>query len=66
MLDKGRERYKFALVYWIEQPWQHSHYAIEEKKNLEGWIEDEEYRLLCDTQPHKVLRAMLKLLKEAA
>ena len=67
MLDKRRERYKFMLVYWIEQPWEHGYYAIEKKKNLEvwGWVEGEDYTILCDTEPHKVLKGMLKLLEEA-
>jgi hypothetical protein len=59
------KKYPFALVYWIEQPWEHGYYAIESKKDLEGWIEGEEYTMLCDTQPSYVLGTMMKLLKES-
>jgi len=64
-LESRRNRYSLALVYWIEQPWEHGYYAIERKDDLKDWIEGEEYTLLCDTEPISVLRAMLKLVKES-
>jgi hypothetical protein len=66
-LERRRKRYEFALVYWNESDsgFYGNYYAIESKKDLEGWIEGEEYTLLCDTEPRRLLYAMKKLLKES-
>ena len=66
-LERRRKRYEFALVHWNESDsgFYGNYYAIESKKDLEGWIEGEEYKIVCDTEPSYVLRAMKKLLKES-
>jgi hypothetical protein len=65
-LERRRKRYEFALVHWYEsEAWGEACYAIERKDNLKDWIEGEEYKIVCDTEPSYVLRAMKKLLKES-
>jgi hypothetical protein len=63
--QRRKDRYKFALVEWIEQEeWGYPQsYAVEPKNTLNMW-RPSEYTILCDDQPEKVLRGMLKLLKE--
>ena len=64
--ERRRKKYKFALVQWkhwaVDDPDQ---YAIEHKENL-MWKSSFMglYKILCDDQPERVLRGMLKLLKE--
>lgn len=66
--EKRRKKYKFALVRWdddIAAQYQQKtpDYAIEHKSILGHWWQYS-YTILCDDQPERVLRAMLKLLKE--
>ncbi len=62
--ERRRKKYKFALVYWPEEigDWE-SGYTIEHKTMLNHWWR-ESHEVICDDQPEKVLRAMLKLLEE--
>jgi hypothetical protein len=64
-LERRRKRCKYVLVHWPEaEGWEgEAFYAIERKTNLDGWIEDEDYTMVCDHQPRSVLRGMLKLLE---
>lgn len=67
--DKDRERrrkkYKFALVEWEHiGGWEdYPRMAVEYKSTLYQW-HPYEYKVLCDDQPERVLKGMLKLLKE--
>jgi hypothetical protein len=64
-LERRRKRYKLALVHWGESDsWGKAYYAIEYKEVLEQWTEGPDYTMVCDHQPHHVLRGMLKLLEE--
>lgn len=64
-LERRRKRCKFALVYWEKSDsWGEAHYYIEYKTILKHWTEGGDYKMVCDHQPHRVLRGMLKLLKE--
>ena len=65
-LERRRKRCKFALVYWEKSDsWGFdAHYFIEYKTTLKQWTEGDDYKMVCDHQPHPVLRGMLKLLKE--
>jgi hypothetical protein len=63
-LESRRKRCKLALVYWEESAWGESTYYIEYKTTLKQWTEGKDYKMVCDYQPHPVLRGMLKLLKE--
>ena len=69
MLDKERERrrkkYKFALVKWEEiGGWEDQpRYAVEHKDVLKTWWQSS-HEVICDDQPERVLKGMLKLLKE--
>ena len=59
--ERRRKRYKFVLVRWRE-----GSYAVESKHylKLSWWVSGDDYTILCDWEPEKVLRGMLKLLKE--
>ena len=64
MNDKERERrrkkYKFALVRY---DWPYKGYGVEYKQILASkWARD--HTVLCDWEPHAVLKGMLKLLEE--
>ena len=64
-LERKRKRCKYALVHWHEnESWGKAYYAVESKKNLKGWYEEDDYEMVCDTEPRSVLRGMLKLVKE--
>lgn len=59
--ERRRKKYKFALVKWLDYP--SGSYKVEYKKILSySWYVTHE--VICDDQPEKVLRGMLKLLKE--
>lgn len=60
--ERRRKRYKFALVKWRD-----GRYAVESKNylGLSWWVSSDDYQVLCDWEPEKVLRAMLRMLKEA-
>jgi hypothetical protein len=63
--ERRRKRYKFALVRWDNmEGWEDtSRFGLEYKDTLkQWWITD--CTVLCDDQPEKVLRAMLKLMEE--
>lgn len=58
--ERRRKKYKFALVQWM---WHEEVYKVEYKTTLDQpWYVD--HKVLCDDQPERVLRGMLKLLKE--
>jgi len=58
--EKRRKKYKYALV---KYEWPFSGYGMEYKPLLtKPWIRA--HTILCDDQPEKVLRGMLKLMKE--
>lgn len=63
--ERRRKRYKFALVRWKEMGgWEdYPKLAIEYKDVLNQWYMID-YEVICDDQPERVLRGMLKLLKE--
>lgn len=69
MLDKERERrrkrYKYALVKWDDiGGWEdYPRIAVEHKDVLNHWA-SYNYEVICDWEPERVLRGMLKLLKE--
>ena len=64
--ERRRKKYKFALVKW--EPiggWEdYPRYAVEHKEVLRTWWHSS-HKVLCDDQPERVLRGMLKLLEEA-
>ena len=65
--ERRRKKYKFALVKW--EHWaavdNRDKYAVEHKDNLK-WKSSfmGTYEILCDWEPERVLKGMLKLLKE--
>lgn len=64
--ERRRKRYKFALVKWTGWELKGLNlYAVEHKENL---IWKASYtgpaEVICDWEPEKVLRGMLKLLQE--
>jgi hypothetical protein len=63
--ERRRKKYKFALVRWEEVGgWEDAPtICIESKKVLRTWWQHS-HKVLCDDQPEKVLRAMLKLMEE--
>ncbi len=66
--ERRRKRYKFALVKWDEDlgyVWEKKppDYAVEHKDVLAQWWAGS-HTVICDDQPEKALRGMLKLLKE--
>lgn len=59
--ERRRKKYKYALVKWLD--YQTDNYKVEYKKILSySWYVNHE--VICDDQPEKVLRGMLKLMKE--
>ena len=60
------KKFPLALVYWeySDSGWDGDYYAIERKKILWEWNEGEDYKMVCNDQPRRVLEGMLKLLKE--
>ncbi len=64
--EKRRKKYKFALVEWDSEigNWEaYPKLAVEHKNVLEQWWVGS-YKVICDDQPERVLRGMLKLLQE--
>jgi hypothetical protein len=64
--EKRRKKYKFALVKREEKmdEWKdYPEYAVEYKSVLNRWYTTD-YTMICDDQPERVLRGMLKLLQE--
>ena len=62
--ERRRKRYKFVLVRWVD--WLGVvEYAVEYKETL-PWMAQYSGtpEIICDWEPEKVLRGMLKLLKE--
>ena len=68
MLDKERERrrkrYKYALVKWMYHNDESSNVTFVERKDVLKYYHAGTYETLCDWEPERVLRGMLKLLKE--
>ena len=60
--ERRRKKYKYALVKWHDS-YEGEEYAVEYKELLRTWWR-QGHTVLCDDQPEKVLRAMLKLMKE--
>lgn len=61
--ERRRKRYKYALVKW--RPWDGDKYALERKEDLTYLAQFMGvYETICDWEPERVLRGMLKLLKE--
>ena len=64
--ERRRKKYKFALVKWDAgiSGWEdYPTIAVEHKDVLRTWWH-KSHIVLCDWEPEKVLRGMLKLLKE--
>lgn len=63
--ERRRKKYKFALVRWKELGnWEdYPTLVVEYKRVLNQWYMTD-YEIICDDQPERVLRGMLKLLKE--
>ena len=64
--ERRRKRYKFALVKWDEQIGNWEDYpklAVEHKDVLNQWWSGS-HEVICDWEPERVLRGMLKLMKE--
>jgi len=58
-----KKKYARALVYWYDSSWGRAYYSIESLAVLKTWVLDADYRIVCDTEPVKVLKGMLKLLE---
>lgn len=60
---RRRKRYKLALIKW--KAWDSEQYVVEYKADI---VWKEQFmgvpEVICDDQPYKVLKGMLKLLKE--
>ena len=63
--ERRRKKYKFALVEWEHmEAWEgYPQYAIEHKDVLRTWWQHS-HKVICDDQPERVLKGMLKLLEE--
>jgi hypothetical protein len=63
--ERRRKRYKFALVRWEEMNgWEDAPtICIERKDVLRTWWA-QSHTVLCDDQPERVLRGMMKLMEE--
>jgi hypothetical protein len=63
--ERRRKKYKFALVKWGEiGGWEdYPRYAVEYKRVLNQWYMSD-YTIICDDQPERVLKGMLKLMEE--
>jgi hypothetical protein len=59
-----KKKYARALVYWYDSSWGRAYYSIESLDVLKTWVQDIDYQIVCDTEPVKVLRGLLKLLKD--
>jgi hypothetical protein len=59
--ERRRKKYKFALVKWV---WPMSGYFVEHKDVLKWKLHQGTHEVICDWEPERVLRGMLKLLKE--
>jgi hypothetical protein len=64
--ERRRKKYKFALVEWAEiGGWEDvPRLAVEYKSILHQWHYMTDYVILCDDQPERVLRAMLRMMEE--
>ena len=65
--ERRRKKYKFALVKWDAgiSGWEdYPTYAIEHKEYVLTQWWQKSHVVICDDQPYKVLKGMLKLLKE--
>ena len=64
---RRRKRYKFALVKWDKEigGWEDQPtYSVEHKEYVLAQWWQRSYEVICDDQPYKVLKGMLKLMKE--
>ena len=63
--ERRRKKYRYALVEWEHMDsWVgYPKFAVEHKNVLRTWWQHS-HKVLCDDQPEKVLRAMLKLMEE--
>ena len=63
--ERRRKKYRYALVEWeYMDSWDGCpKYGIESKKVLATWWTNS-HKVLCDDQPERVLKAMLKLMEE--
>lgn len=63
--ERRRRKYKFALVKWESMDsWEgYPTYAVEHKNILRTWWQHS-HTVLCDDQPEKVLKAMLRMMEE--
>lgn len=62
--ERRRKKYKFALVKWMWQDDENSRVVFVERKDVLKYYHAGTYETLCDWEPEKVLKGMLKLLKE--
>ena len=60
--ERRRKRYKFALVKYHDRDGEAL--SVEHKDVLRTWWWAESHTVICDDQPERVLKGMLKLLKE--
>ena len=66
--ERRRKKYKYALVWWdddIGTAWEQKtpDYAVEHKDVLKTWWQ-QSHVVICDWEPERVLKGMLKLLQE--
>jgi hypothetical protein len=62
--ERRRKKYKFALVLWDEDlAGGLSRYEVTHKEVLTKWWR-QSHEVICDWEPERVLRGMLKLLEE--
>ena len=63
--ERRRKRYKYALVQWMRWNDKEYEYSVNRKEDL-IWQSSYSgmYKVICDWEPERVLRGMLKLLKE--
>lgn len=58
-----KKKYARVLVYWYDSSWGRAYYSIESLDALKTWVRDDDYQIVCDTKPVKVLKGLLKLLE---
>ena len=65
--ERRRKKYKYALVKWDADisGWEdYPTYSVEHKEYvlMQWW--QKSYEVICDDQPERVLKAMLRMMKE--
>jgi hypothetical protein len=62
--ERRRKKYKFALVRWTYPMGTSEIHSVEYKQILRMKMYVGMHEVICDDQPERVLKGMLKLLKE--